>query len=73
MTIVQDTSPWIHDSFMAWCDLPRYHRLGVKGYHRNCFDNMQEPVSELGYKVLNHTLASLNVFMNIAVLEDGIS
>ena len=73
LTIVQDTSPGIHDSFMACCDLPRYHRLGVKGYHRNCFDNMLESVSELGYEVPNPTLASLNVFMNIAVLDDGIS
>ena len=47
--------------------------MGVKGYHRNCFDNMLESVSDLGFVIPNPTLASLNVFMNIAVLEDGIS
>lgn len=73
LTIVEDTSPGIHDSFMACCDQQRYERLGVKGYHRNCFDNMLESVSDLGFVIPNPTLASLNVFMNIAVLEDGIS
>ena len=73
LTIVEDTSPGIHDSFMACCDQKRYERLGVKGYHRNCFDNMLESVNDLGFVIPNPTLASLNVFMNIAVLEDGIS
>ncbi len=73
LTIVEDTSPGIHDSFMACCDQKRYERLGVKGYHRNCFDNMLESVNDLGFVIPNPTLASLNVFMNIVVLEDGIS
>ena len=73
LTIVEDTSPGIHDSFMACCDQKRYERLGVKGYHRNCFDNMLDSVNDLGFVIPNPTLASLNVFMNIAVLEDGIS
>lgn len=73
LTIVEDTSPGIHDSFMACCDAQRYARLGVVGYHRNCFDNMLESISELGHTVPNPTLASLNVFMNIAVQRDGIS
>ena len=73
LTIVEDTSPGIHDSFMACCDQKRYERLGVKGYHRNCFDNMLDSVNDLGFVIPNPTLASLNVFMNIAVMEDGIS
>lgn len=71
LTIVEDTSPGVHDSFMAACDRQRYERLNVKTYHRNCFDNMIEAVRELGYEIPHPTLASLNVFMNIAVQPDG--
>lgn len=71
LTIVEDTSPGVHDSFMAACDRQRYERLGVKEYHRNCFDNMIEAVRELGYEIPHPSLASLNIFMNIAVLPDG--
>jgi uncharacterized protein YcgI (DUF1989 family) len=71
ITIVEDTSPGVHDSFMAACDRQRYERLNVAEYHRNCFDNMIEAVRELGYEIPHPTLASLNVFMNIAVLPDG--
>lgn len=71
LTVVEDTSPGVHDSFMAACDRQRYERLGVKGHHRNCFDNMIEAVRELGYEIPHPTLASLNVFMNIAVKADG--
>ena len=71
LTIVKDTSPGVHDSFMAACDRQRYERLGVTEYHRNCFDNMIEAVRELGYEIPHPTLASLNIFMNIAVLSDG--
>lgn len=71
LTIVEDSSPGVHDSFMAACDRQRYERLGVTEYHRNCFDNMIEAVRELGYEIPHPTLASLNVFMNIAVLPDG--
>ena len=73
LTIVEDTSPGVHDSFMAACDRQRYERLGVVDYHRNCFDNMIEAVRELGYEIPYPSLASLNIFMNIAVLPDGIS
>lgn len=71
LTLVEDTSPGVHDSFMAACDRQRYERLGVKDYHRNCFDNMIEAVRVLGYEIPHPTLASLNIFMNIAVLPDG--
>ncbi len=71
LTVVEDTSPGVHDSFMAACSRERYERLGVSGYHRNCFDNMIEAVAALGLTIPNPSLASLNIFMNIAVKEDG--
>jgi uncharacterized protein YcgI (DUF1989 family) len=71
LTIVEDTSPGIHDTFMAACDRHRYERLGVTGYHRNCLDNMMEAMRAIGAQPPAPILASFNVFMNIAVEADG--
>jgi uncharacterized protein len=71
LTLVEDASPGIHDTVMAACDRWRYALLGVKGYHRNCRDNMFEGMFELGVAPPQPILASFNVFMNIAVLPDG--
>lgn len=71
LTLVEDTSPGVHDSFMAACDRHRYELLGVQGYHRNCLDNMVEAMRELGLEPPQPILASFNIFMNIAVEPDG--
>jgi uncharacterized protein len=71
LTLVEDTSSGIHDTFMAACDRHRYERLGCTDYHRNCLDNMGEALAELGLKAPAPTLASFNIFMNIAVAADG--
>ncbi|WP_199178613.1 DUF1989 domain-containing protein [Acidimangrovimonas sediminis] len=71
LTLVEDTSPGVHDTFMAACDCQRYARLGVTEYHRNCLDNMYEAVRDLGLEPAQPILASFNVFMNIAVQADG--
>lgn len=70
LTIVEDSSPGVHDTFMAACDRHRYERLGCTEYHRNCFDNMQEGLAELGLTAPHPTLASFNIFMNIKVTDD---
>lgn len=71
LTIVEDTSPGVHDTFMAACDRRRYELLGVSGYHRNCCDNMMEGMLSLGVTPPRHNLASFNIFMNIRVQADG--
>ena len=71
LTLVEDISPGVHDTFMAACDRQRYALLGVKGYHRNCRDNMFEGMLGLGVTPPQPILASFNIFMNIAVLPDG--
>jgi uncharacterized protein YcgI (DUF1989 family) len=73
LTVVEDTSPGVHDSFMAACDRRRYELLGVKGYHRNCCDNMFEGMFALGLTPPRAILASFNIFMNIQVQPDGIT
>lgn len=71
LTLVEDTSPGIHDTFMAACDRHRYELLGVKSYHRNCLDNMTEAMRALQLEPPIPILASFNVFMNIAVEHNG--
>ena len=71
LTVVEDTSPGIHDTTMAACDRHRYELLGVKSYHRNCLDNMMEAMRGIGLEPPVPILASFNVFMNIPVEADG--
>jgi uncharacterized protein len=70
LTITEDTTPGIHDTVMAACDRFRYALLGVKGYHRNCQDNMMEGLQELGVTAPFPLPNSFNVFMNIPVQQD---
>ena len=46
--------------------------LGVRGYHRNCRDNMFKARLDLRVTDPSPILASINVFMNIAMQPDGI-
>src|SRR5579862_1327537 len=39
LTLVEDTSPGIHDTLMAACDEERYRLLGATGFHANCSQN----------------------------------
>jgi len=73
LTLVEDTSPGVHDTVIAACCRHRYTLLGVKSYHRNCRDNMFEAMQELGVTVPAPILGSFNIFMNIPVQPDGIS
>ena len=73
LTIVEDTSPGVHDTFMAACDSKRYELLGVKNYHRNCADNLIEALKNENVFLKNAILASFNIFMNIQVQSDKIT
>ena len=73
LTLVEDTSPGVHDTVMAACDRQRYVLLGCTGYHRNCVDNTVAAMLDLGITLPFTSLASFNIFMNIAVEADGIS
>jgi uncharacterized protein len=67
-------NPKVGDAFVttlcAACDRHRYTLLGVKGYHRNCQDNMIEGLTELGVTPPFPLPGSWNIFMNIPVLDD---
>lgn len=70
LTLIEDTSPGIHDTVIAACDRWRYIELGVKGFHDSCTDNLAAALAELGLKP-PETPSPLNLWMNIPFAADG--
>jgi hypothetical protein len=68
LTLVEDSSPGIHDTLLAACDRYRYELLGCAGYHDNCTDNLAAGLKALGLTP-PETPSPLNLFMNIPVLD----
>ena len=66
---IEDTSPGVHDTLMAACDLYRYRLLGFDE-HRNCTDNLWEALAALGYKPAG-TPCPFNLWQNTPVEPDG--
>jgi uncharacterized protein YcgI (DUF1989 family) len=71
LTMVEDTTPGVHDTLIAACDKARYNGLGVVGYHDNCSDNLHNALLKLGRSLQVSTPDPLNLFMNIPVSEKG--
>ncbi len=70
LTIVDDTSPGIHDTLIASCDIYRYHTLGIEGYHDNCADNLRLAMKAIQLHV-SEVPSPLNLWMNTPVAPDG--
>jgi uncharacterized protein len=70
LTLLEDTSPGVHDTLIAACDRYRYALLGCTTYHDNCTDNLAAALAELGLKA-PETPSPWNLFMNIPVQADG--
>lgn len=70
LTLLEDTSPGVHDTLMAACDNYRYGLLGCTEYHDNCTDNLAAALHELGLST-PVTPSPLNLFMNIPWAPDG--
>ncbi len=70
MTIIEDTSPGIHDTIIASCDHQRYQQLGCTEYHDNCADNLRMAMIAIGLKA-PAIPAPFNLWMNIPVGKDG--
>jgi uncharacterized protein YcgI (DUF1989 family) len=70
LTLVEDTSPGVHDTLLAACDRYRYALLGCTTYHDNCTDNLVAALAEL--KLVSPKIPSpWNLFMHIPVHSDG--
>jgi uncharacterized protein YcgI (DUF1989 family) len=70
LTLLADTSPGVHDTTFAACDVYRYERLGAQGYHRNCTDNLAAAMRAADL-VLVTTPCPLNLWENSQVQPDG--
>lgn len=66
LTLLEDTSPGVHDTLIAACDLFRYIRLGVNEYHDNCSDNLRMAMMAIGLTV-PEVPQPFNIWMNIPV------
>ncbi len=70
LTFTADTSPGVHDTLIAPCDLDRYRTLGVSIYHDNCADNLRMALAAIGLRT-GEVPCALNLWMNIPVGADG--
>ncbi|KAG5745535.1 hypothetical protein H9Q69_003574 [Fusarium xylarioides] len=73
LTLVDDTTPGIHDLLFPACDGERYRQLGAVGYHDSCHDNMHKALKEFPeINVRDDWVPDpLNLFMNVAVDHHG--
>ncbi|WP_300444044.1 urea carboxylase-associated family protein [uncultured Mameliella sp.] len=70
LTMVEDTSPGVHDTLVASCDIHRYAQLGHRGYHDNCTDNLRMALAAIGLRPTS-VPCPLNLWMNTPVVEGG--
>ena len=70
LTLLEDSSPGIHDTFIAACDIYRYQGLGCKEYHNNCADNLFAGMAALDLRPLD-VPSPLNLWMNVPIAVDG--
>jgi uncharacterized protein YcgI (DUF1989 family) len=68
MTLVEDTSPGVHDTLIAACDPERYVELGGSDDHASCANNFRHALAEHGLRS-DHVPSPLNLFMNIPVID----
>ncbi len=70
LTLVEDTSPGVHDTLLCACNPEIYREHGCPEGHRSCEGNFHEALSQQGL-ALGCTPAPFNLFMNVAVGSHG--
>ena len=70
LTLLEDTSPGIHDTTIACCDIYRYCTLGVEGYHDNCADNLRMALKAIKLQA-PEVPSPFNLWMNTPYQADG--
>jgi uncharacterized protein YcgI (DUF1989 family) len=70
LTVMEDTTPGVHDTLIAACDRYRYQQLGCATYHDNCTDNLEAALKAIGL-VVPETPCPLNLFQNTPAVENG--
>lgn len=69
LRVTHDSAKMRHDTLLCPCTSELYEDLGAPG-HRSCTDNLHEALERHGLSC-PFTPASLNVFMNVPVAQDG--
>lgn len=67
LEIVADSSPGVHDWYLAACNQQRFALLGHEGEHANCTDNMHAALAERGLSAA-YVPCPLNLFENVSFL-----
>ncbi len=70
LTLLEDSSPGVHDTLIAACDIYRYQGLGVEGFHDNCADNLRNGLADLGLEA-REVPSPFNLWMNIPFTLQG--
>jgi hypothetical protein len=70
LTLVEDTSPGVHDTLIASCDPDRYRLLGAEPGHASCGENFRGALAARGVQA-DRVPSPLNLFMNVAWQPDG--
>ena len=63
LSVLEDTSPGVHDTLVAACDVYRYRQLGAKEHHDNCTDNLWNAMQAIGLTP-PETPCPFNLFQN---------
>jgi uncharacterized protein len=71
LTLAADTSPGVHDTLIACCDVHRYRQLGHEGPpHDNCADNLRLAMLAIGLRAAEIP-CPFNIWMNTPPGPDG--
>ena len=70
LTLLADSSPGVHDTLIASCDIHRYHQLGFAGLHDNCTDNLRMAMLAVGLRAVEIP-CPFNIWMNTPPMPDG--
>jgi len=70
LTLLEDTSPGVHDTTIASCDIYRYRTLGAEDYHDNCTDNLRMALKAIGLRA-PQVPSPFNLWMNTPYRPDG--
>lgn len=73
LTIVDDTSPGVHDLLLSACDQMRYTLLGHPEPHANCHDNVLSALQDAGWSMPAGASVPnpVNLFEHVAISVDG--
>ena len=70
LTLVEDTSPGVHDMLWMSCDPLLYASMGAGADHPNCHQNFQKAAAEAGWRPAE-VPDPVNLFQNTQVTDDG--